>query len=163
MSFQIYFLQDEFDAARFLDTLSELHAMVWTGTAVKSPSELTDDIKRQMSSHHCKYTIIPQTALNILQLNDGEAHMDSIGIEFLLCCKGNALSRTYEVGRFYYKQNENRNCNEQTLLLYGQLKKFVIKNYSFSRKAKIYIAPHFNQKYSENHLQATHLGRPITL
>lgn len=50
MRCHIYFLQDEYDAIRFLDALSELHAIVWTGSALKSPLELKDEIKNQMSS-----------------------------------------------------------------------------------------------------------------
>ena len=163
MSYQVYFLQNEDDAVRFLDALSELNAIVWTGNAFKLPSELKDDIKNQMSSFLCKYTIIPQTGMDILRLNDRAASVDRIGIEFLACCKKNALSRTYEVGRICYEENEDNNCNEQMLLLYQQLKKFMSKNYSFSQNARIYVAPHFKQKYGENYLQATQLGRPITL
>ena len=163
MSYQIYFLQDEYDTLMFLEVLSELKAMVWTGSVFKLPLELKDEIKNQMSSYFCKYTIIPQTGMDILQINDREASVDMIGIEFLICCKRNALSRTYEVGRIYYKENEYNSCNEQMLLLYRQLKKFMSKNYSFSKNARIYVAPHFKQKYGENYLQATQLGRPITL
>ena len=163
MSYQIYFLQDENDAVKFLDAISELNAIVWTGTSFKFPLELKDEIKNQMSSYYCKYTIIPQTEMDILQINDREASMDVIGIEFLICCKRNALSRTYEAGRIYYKENENNGCNEQMLFLYGQLKKFVSKNYFFSKNARVYVAPHFKQKYEENCLQATQLGRPIML
>lgn len=163
MSYQIYFLQHEDDAVRFLETLSELDAIVWTGNAFKLPSELKDEIKKQMSSFLCKYTIIPQTGMDILRLNDKEASADRIGIEFLICCKGNVLSRTYEVGRIYYNENQDNSCNEQVLLLYRQLKKFMCKNYSFSKNARIYVAPHFKQKYGKNYLQATQLGCPITL
>lgn len=162
MSYQVYFLQDEDDAVRFLDALSELNAVVWTGNALKLPSELKDEIKNQMSSYFCKYTIIPQTGIGNFRANDGEASLDAIGIEFLLCCKRNALSRTYEVGRIYYKENENNGCYEQ-MLLFRQLKKFMSNNYSFSKKARIYIAPFFNQKYGENFYMATQLGRPIML
>lgn len=59
MSYHIYFLQDEDDAVRFLDALLELDAIIWTGNAFKLPSELKDEIKNQMSSYLCKYTIIP--------------------------------------------------------------------------------------------------------
>ena len=163
MSYQIYFLQDEDDAVRFLDALSELNAVVWTGKAFKLPSELKDEIKNQMSSYFCRYTIIPQTGMDILRINDSEVSVDVIGVEFLICCKRNALSRTYEAGRIYYKENEYNGCNEQMLLLYKQLKKFMRKNYSFSKKARIYVAPHFKQKYGENFFQATQLGRPIML
>ena len=163
MSYHIYFLQDEDDAVRFLDALLELDAIIWTGNAFKLPSELKDEIKNQMSSYLCKYTIIPQTAMDIFQINDRKAPVDVVGIEFLICCKRNALSRTYEVGRIYYKENKYNGCNEQMLLLYRQLKKFMSKNYSFSKNAKIYVAPHFKQKYGEKYLQATQLGRPITL
>lgn len=163
MSYQIYFLQNEDDAVSFLDALSELNAIVWTGNAFKLPSELKDDIKKQMASFICKYTIIPQTGMSILRLNEVESSVDMIGIEFLACCKRNALSRTYEAGRIYYKANEANSCNEQILLLYRQLKKFISKNYYFSKNARIYVAPHFKQKYGEKYLQATQLGRPITL
>lgn len=163
MSYHIYFLQDEDDAVRFLDALLELDAIIWTGNAFKLPSELKDEIKNQMSSYLCKYTIIPQTGMDIFQINDRKAPVDVVGIEFLICCKRNALSRTYEVGRIYYKENKYNGCNEQMLLLYRQLKKFMSKNYSFSKNARIYVAPHFKQKYREKYLQATQLGRPITL
>lgn len=163
MSYQIYFLQDEDDAVRFLDALSELNAVVWTGNTLKLPSELKDEIKNQMSSYFCKYTIIPQTGMGIFRVNDREASADMVGVEFLLCCKRNALSRTYEAGRIYYKENDNDGCNEQMLLLYRQLKKFMSNNYSFSKKARIYIAPSFNQKYEENFFKAMQLGRPIIL
>lgn len=163
MSYQIYFLQDEDDAVRFLDALSELNAIIWTGSSFKLPSELKDEIKNQMTSYLCKYTIIPQTVMDVFRINDREASVDAIGIEFLICCKRKALSRTYEAGRIYYKENDNNGCNGQMLLLYRQLKKFMSKNYSFSKKARIYVAPHFNQKYGENFFQATQLGRPIIL
>lgn len=97
------------------------------------------------------------------RLNGSDASVDMMGIEFLVCCKRNALSRTYEEGRIYYKEDENNKCSEQMLLLYKQLKKFISTNYSFSKKAGIYVAPHFKQKYEENYLHATQLGRPITL
>lgn len=163
MSYQIYFLQDEDDAFKFLEVLSELNVIVWTGNAFKLPLELKDDIKNQISSYFRKYIIIPQTGMDILQLNNRETSMDMMGIEYLICCKGNALSRTYDLGRIYYKENEHNGCNEQTVLLYQQLKKFMRKNYSYSKNAKTYIAPHFKQKYEENYLQATQLGRPIML
>ena len=163
MRCHIYFLQYEYDAVRFLDALSELRAIVWTGSALKSPLELKDEIKNQMSSFFCRYTIIPQAEMDTLRLNGSDTSLDMIGIEFLVCCKRNALSRTYEEGRIYYKEDENNKCSEQMLLLYKQLKKFISTNYSFSKKTGIYIAPHFKQKYEENYLHATQLGRPITL
>ena len=163
MSHQIYFLQNEDDAVTFLDILSKLDAIVWTGNALKLPSELKDEINNQMSSFFCKYTIIPQIVMDVLRLNDIDSSLDMIGIEFLICCKRNALSRTYEVGRIYYKENENIGCNDQMLLLYRQLKKFISENYLFSKNARIYIAPHFKQKYGENYFEATQLGRPIKL
>ena len=92
MSYQIYFLQDEDDAVRFLDALSELNAIIWTGSAFKLPSELKDEIKNQMTSYLCKYTIIPQTVMDVFRINDREASVDAIGIEFLICCKRNALN-----------------------------------------------------------------------
>ena len=162
MSHQIYFLQDEDDAVRFLDALSELNAIVWTKNAFKSPSELKDEIKNQIASYLCKYTIIPQSGMDILRTSDTEASLDVIGIEFLICCKRNVLSRTYEVGRIYYKENKNSGCDE-LVLLYRHLKKFICQNYSFSKKARVYVAPHFKQKYEENFFQATQLGRPIIL
>lgn len=163
MSYQIYFLQDEDDAVQFLDKLSELHAIVWTGNAFRLPAELKNNMKDRMSSLVCKYTIVPQTEMDILRSNDKEVSADIIGIEFLACCKKNALSRTYEVGRLYYKGNEDNSYNEQMMTLYGELKKFIRKNYSFSQSARVYIAPHFKQRYEDNYLVATQLGRPLTL
>lgn len=163
MSYHIYLLQDEDDVVRFLNALAEINAIIWTGKTFKLPLELKDEIKNQMSSSFCKYTIIPQTGIDVLRINDSTVSVDATGVEYLICCKRNALSRTYEVGRIYYRENENNGCNEQMLLLFGQLKKFVRKNYSFSKKTGIYVAPCFKQKYEENFFQATQLGRPIML
>ena len=163
MSYYVYFLQDEDDAVKFLDALSEFNAIVWTGSAIKLPSELKNEIKNQISSCFCKYTIIPQTGMGNLQLSDREESVDMIGIEFLVCCKRNPLSRTYEMGRMYYKENINNSCNEQVVVLFCQLKKFMSENYSFSKNAKLYVAPSFKKKYGDNYLQATQLGRQITL
>lgn len=163
MSYHFYFLQDEDDAVKFLDVLSELSAIVWTGNSFKLPSELKDEIKRQISSCFCKYTIIPQSGMDIHRLIDRDASLDMIGIEFLVCCKRNPLSRTYEVGRMYYKESANNSCNKQVLSLFCQLKKYMSKNYFFSKNARIYVAPSFKQKYGDNYLQATQLGRLISL
>lgn len=163
MGYHVYLLQAEDDVIRFLNALAEVSAIIWTGKTFKSPLDLKDEIKNQMSSSFCRYTIIPQACIDALPSNDCTVSLDTIGIEYLICCKQNALSRTYEAGRIYYRENENNSCNEQMLLLFGQLKKFVRKNYFFSKKAGIYVAPCFKQKYEKNYLQATQLGRPIVL
>lgn len=161
MSVQIYFMQNEEDAIQFLDYLSSLNVVIWAGGTLKFPSEVKEDIIIQISSSMCQYTLIPKACVSFGQLSDGRMCETKTGIEFLICCKKNNASRTYEVGRLYYKSDESNPHNALILSLYKKLYAYVRKSYFYSKNSKIYFAPHFKQKYDANYLVPSQLGRPI--
>ena len=158
MGYQVYFLQSENDAIQFLDLLVGLNAVIWTGNTLKLPIDLQGEIVNQMASYMCKYIILPPSASQSMDVNGPPG---LLGIEFLICCKKNPLSRTFETGRLYYNANANNPHNAQTLALYRKLKEYIKTNYSYSRNSGVYFAPLFKQKFEAKYYFATQLGRPV--
>lgn len=162
MGHQIYFLQSEEDAVQFFDYLETLGVVIWTGKDLKSPEEIKGDVYAYVSLPFSRFILVPQEALAFVQ-SSGDLKCTAFpGIEFLLCCKKNPASRTYEVGRLYCTANCNSSYYLQLFELYRLLRAFIKRNYSYSSKQQIYFAPVFKQKYEAHYFFATQLGMPIT-
>ncbi len=160
MSHQVYFLQSEEDLIQFLDYLEMLKSVIWTGKRIVPPNEVKHDIDLLVSSPLSKVILIPDSVLSSVKLREKEELKKVNGIEMLLCCKNNSLSRTYEVGRLYCAVN-NDFCHSQLVEFYCTLKAFIIKNYYYSTNARVYFAPMFKRKYDAHYYFATQMGIPI--
>lgn len=161
MGHQIYFLQSEEDAVHFWDYLETLSVLVWTGYDIKSPKEVKGDICSQIALPFAKFVLIPQESFSFVQSCIDLKCTEVPGVEFVLCCKKNPLSRTYEVGRLYCSANCNSSHYLQLCELYRMLRAFIKRNYSYNAKQQIYFAPVFKQKFDANYFFATQLGTPI--
>ena len=97
MSRQISFFHAEPDAVRFLQEIDRRGGTFWIGNAVVPPLSMIEAVQDKMSTHLCKFRIVPAGLAAACSASMPEAAI----IEFCNCCRGNAMSRTYEVGRLY--------------------------------------------------------------
>ena len=97
MSRQISFFHAEPDAVRFLQEIDRRGGTFWIGNAAVPPLSMIEAVQDKMSTHLCKFRIVPAGLAAACSASMPEAAI----IEFCNCCRGNAMSRTYEVGRLY--------------------------------------------------------------
>ena len=97
MSRQISFYHAEPDAVRFLQEIDRRGGTFWIGNAAVPPLSMIEAVQDKMSTHLCKFRIVPAGLAAACSASMPEAAI----IEFCNCCRGNAMSRTYEVGRLY--------------------------------------------------------------
>lgn len=94
MSRQISFFHAEPDAVRFLQEIDRRGGTFWIGNAAVPPLSMIEAVQDKMSTHLCKFRIVPAGLAAACSASMPEAAI----IEFCNCCRGNAMSRTYEVG-----------------------------------------------------------------
>lgn len=93
MSRQISFFHAEPDAVRFLQEIDRRGGTFWIGNAAVPPLSMIEAVQDKMSTHLCKFRIVPAGLAAAAAASMPEAAI----IEFCNCCRGNAMSRTYEV------------------------------------------------------------------
>lgn len=94
MSRQISFFHAEPDAVRFLQEIDRRGRHILDGNAAVPPLSMIEAVQDKMSTHLCKFRIVPAGLAAACSASMPEAAI----IEFCNCCRGNAMSRTYEVG-----------------------------------------------------------------
>ena len=159
MSRQIYFFHSECDSIRFLQEIERHNGVVLAGDTVVPPLSVEDTMLNKMNTHSCKFSIVPRkpSFANCGRIIDGMA------IEFNNCCKGNSLSRTYEIGRIYLTQTHDGDYIPEMVELYELLRKYIKTTYHFEKKAGAYFAPEFWERYCAHYYHATCAGRPISI
>ena len=136
MSRQISFFHAEPDAVRFLQEIDRRGGTFWIGNAAVPPLSMIEAVQDKMSTHLCKFRIVPAGLAAACSASMPEAAI----IEFCNCCRGNAMSRTYEVGRL---------C--------------LVPAYHYEPKAGAYFSPAFWEKLRTNYYHAARAGRPVFL
>ena len=141
MGKQIEFLQSEEDLQFFLAYLETSGGLVHIGTHVVTPSVACNDIMRKIRTEYCKLFIVQSNTPH------ADSHALNRAIEYRTCSKGNANSRTYNVGRLYIAPNNAGVYDSQLLDLFEKLRRFIKKNYVYSKKTRIYFGSDFKEKY----------------
>lgn len=159
MSRQIYFFHSECDSIQLLQEIERNNGMVLAGDSVVLPSSVEDTMLSKMNTHSCKFRIVPRKPCFV---NCGSI-MDGTALEFNNCCKGNSLSRTYEIGRIYLTQTHDGDYISEMVELYELLRKYIKTTYHFEKKAGAYFAPEFWEKYCAHYYHATCAGNPISI
>lgn len=163
MSYQIYLYQKEEDAEQFLDYLSTLDVVIWSQNEFKTPMQIKDKLAEITASFMTTCIVIPTENMCYLPAEINVITVGEIGMEFLMCCRGNALSKAYDVGRIYYRSRECSPCNEAVIATYKKLKRFIRRNYKYKKGGiGVYIGPHFERAYQENKLCATWARKSYT-
>lgn len=161
MGKQISFLHTQEAAANLLKKVERLNGRIIVNGYAHLPSHVEKDIILQMNSFFCQYAIIYAPQQTVESYRTDASVNAGTAIEFLNCCKGNPLSRTYEVGRLYIVKDCHGQYDPSTHALYTQLCKYIKKCYNFDSHSQVYFEPTFKQGYDSNYLYATRLGIPI--
>lgn len=161
MGSQISFLHTEEDVISFLEEIEKNDGRIIIDGKIHCPSKVNDNVLLQMSSFACKFKIVCSYQQNLEECHSDLTVAAGTAIEFLNCCKGNALSRTYEVGRLYITKNEQGIYDSKTYLLYKKLCTYIKKGYLYSNRSHTYFSPTFKHGTEQHYLYASCLGRPI--
>ena len=113
----------------------------------------------KMETHSCSFNIIPKS----LACTDGASVSNAVQIEFKNCCKGNKLSRTYEVGRFFLMPYCDGTYVTESMQLYNVLTKYIRATYFYKKKAAAWLSPEFLEKYRTHYFFALRAGQPVYL
>ncbi len=108
-----------------------------------------------MNSRTCQFFVIP----NDFTGKAAELDLNTLlryAIELDGTTKGNALSRTYAVGRFYWLTNKESEDFPQLNGLYSRLVKYVKKEYHYHRESKVYFSHAFEDNMEAKHLSAVY-------
>ena len=159
MSRQISFFHSEYDAIRFIQKIAISNGLILIGDSAVPPASLETMILSKMCTYSCKLSIIPIKLVDAYK----KSISDSMTIEFNTCCKGNSLSRTYEMGRIYVVPGSDGNYVPETAELYESLRKYIKTAYRFEKKAGAYFAPDFWDKFYAHYYHATCAGRPVLI
>lgn len=159
MSRQISFFHSEHDSIPFVQEIEKNNGMILIGDSAVPPTFVESIILSKMCTHSCKFSIIPAKLVTAYN----NTIPDSAILEFNNCCKGNSLSRTYEIGRIYLAPTRDGNYVPETAELYESLRKYIKTVYRFEKKAGAYFAPDFWEKYSAHYFHATCAGKPILI
>lgn len=155
MSYQISFLQSEEDAEAFLDYMASVGIRFFHQGECVPADEMYDDVVDEMNySYMHAYAIVPAASDEI----DDKVLGAFTGVEYMICSKGNPQSRTYNIGRIYYRSDEDHPYNAQMIKLYKKLKAYIRKNYIYYKQTWAYCGPHFKEGYDEKKFIAAQLG-----
>ena len=157
MSRQISFFHAERDLIQFVREIEKNNGMIVIGDSAILPTYVENIVLSKMSTYSCKFSIIPA---KLVDAYNKRIH-NSMTLEFNNCCKGNSLSRTYEVGRLYLAPTCGGNYVPETLALYESLRKYIRTVYHFEKKVGAYFAPEFWEKYHAHYYFATCAGKPV--
>lgn len=146
MSRQISFFHSEHDSIRFVQEIDKNKGMILIGDSAVPPTFVES-------------MIIPSK----LVATYNKTIPNSATIEFDNCCKGNSLSRTYEVGRIYLAPIRDGNYVPETAELYESLRKYIKTAYHFEKKAGAYFSLEFWEKYYAHYYYATCAGKPVLI
>ena len=133
--------------------------MILIGDSAVPPTFVESMILSKMCTYSCKFSIIPSK----LVATYNKTIPNSATIEFDNCCKGNSLSRTYEVGRIYLAPIRDGNYVPETAELYESLRKYIKTAYHFEKKAGAYFSLEFWEKYYAHYYYATCAGKPVLI
>lgn len=158
MSRQIYFFHSESDVMEFIRAVDTHGGKILVDNSPVPVPIAEDMIIKRMQSYSCKFYIIPAELFSRGICNVTEA----MKIECKNCCKGNALSRTYEIGRLYITKSDDGTYVKESVCLYESLKRYIKSNYQYLREKAIYFGPDFGEKYRTHSYYALYAGRPIT-
>ena len=147
MSRQISFFHAEPDAVRFLQEIDRRGGTFWIGNAAVPPLSMIEAVQDKMSTHLCKFRIVPA----------GLAAACSASMP------GNAMSRTYEVGRLYLVPACSGAYVPESAALYEALRRYLKAAYHYEPKAGAYFSPAFWEKLRTNYYHAARAGRPVFL
>lgn len=159
MSRQISFFHSEHDAIRFMQEIGKNNGMILVGSLAVPAISIENIMLSKMNTHSCKFSIISSKHSTVCRKNI----INSMMLEFSNCCKGNGLSRTYEVGRIYLAPTRDGNYVPEAAELYESLRKYIKENYRFEKKAGAYFAPEFWEKYDAHYYYATRAGKPVSI
>ena len=159
MSRQISFFHAEPDAVRFLQEIDRRGGTFWIGNAAVPPLSMIEAVQDKMSTHLCKFRIVPAGLAAACSASMPEAAI----IEFCNCCRGNAMSRTYEVGRLYLVPACSGAYVPESATLYEALRRYLKAAYHYEPKAGAYFSPAFWEKLRTNYYHAARAGRPVFL
>ena len=163
MSYQLYFLQDEEDALQFIEHLAKIGAVIWHEGIFRSPDEMRFVIIKQMSSCMHQYLVVPKEIADH-HCNACNTVLGNIaGVSFLICNKIEPQSRTYNIGRIYYRSDTSNPHDAQIIAFYKKLKSHIRRTYSYRKRPMIYCAPSFEKNYEEGRYDAAQLGQPFIL
>ncbi len=157
MGRQISFVHEESAARLFLREIERLNGYLIIEGHVYLPSDIEEYLIKQMSSPVSKALIIcqPQLSCSDVGILEGTA------IDFHNCCKGNTLSRTYQIGRLYMVRNKQGQFDPRLCALFEKLRSYIRKNYLYSKRSGVYFEPIFKERYDANYFYATSHGIPV--
>ena len=159
MSRQISFFHSEHDSIRFVQEIDKNKGMILIGDSAVPPTFVESMILSKMCTYSCKFSIIPSK----LVATYNKTIPNSATIEFDNCCKGNSLSRTYEVGRIYLAPIRDGNYVPETAELYESLRKYIKTAYHFEKKAGAYFSLECWENYYAHYYYATCAGKPVLI
>lgn len=161
MGSQIRFFHTEADVVFFLREIQLNGGSFLIDGIPHRPLEVADEVLSQMCSYTSKFQIVCSEQ----QLSESDSSGVSLNagssIEFLNCCKGNSLSRTYEMGRLFVANTEQGGYSPEIYSLYKKLCAYIKKRYSYSKSAEAYFSQTFVKEIDRRYLYACCLGRPI--
>ena len=158
MSRQIYFFHSESDVMEFIRAVDARGGKILVDNSPTPVPLAEDKIIKRMQSYSCKFYVIPAELLSRGIRNVTEA----MKIECSNCCKGNALSRTYEIGRLYLAKSDDGTYVKESVRLYESIKRYIKSSYHYLQEKGVYFGPDFGRKYRAHSYYALYAGRPIT-
>ena len=154
MSKQLYFFHSEPDISQLLQEMERFGGLLLVDGVPVPPTSCLDAVLEKMSTFSCTFQILPAA----LARDSQPPFPREMLIEFKNCCKGNALSRTYEVGRFYMAPG---GYVPETAALYDALAKYIRTAYSYKKAAGAWFSPDFLEKYNARLYHALRAGKPV--
>lgn len=158
MSKQIQIIFTEADIAGIITAVQDCGAVFFYKGAFLSPDAAQQRMLDCMNSPASQFFIIPNALIG--RITDHRLNtLLHFGIEFDGVTKGNALSRTYTVGRFYM---QNPDSCPQLEELYQGIVRFVKKEFHCHPESRVYFSRGFGDNMEAKHLIAVHTnGRRI--
>lgn len=159
MGRQIRFIHSERDLIPFLSNVVQLGGEFWIGGKVYQSEDAVQCLLDKMNTDSCFAYILH------LSQNDCEWNTPNpasvYGIEFSNCYKGNALSRTYYVGRLYIQPDSQGNYIPEVEELYAAIAKYIKKNYDYIKKYRLYVGSDFHTQYKRRYYFAIDTITPL--
>ena len=158
MSKQLYFAHSEIDIPLFIDFIYKSGGVIVINGSVAEDG-ICDRITEQMCTGFSRFYILPN---DVSATNDAppmEKHM----IEVLNCSRANTFSRTYDIGRLYYKNDCDHEINAKLVKVYDKLCYHMKREYIYCKKSKIYVSKDFLGKYQLGHYHTTSLGMRFSI
>ena len=159
MGSQISFWHTEDDTIMLLHEIERNNGKIIIKGIEYRPCDAMEIVLSQMSSFECKFPVVCSQQSGSEKCGQEDTIFAGTAIEFMNCCKGNSLSRTYEIGRLYISKTAQGIYAPQLHSLYKKISTYIKKNYYYSSSCKAYYSPDFKNGVDRHFLYPSRLGR----